>query len=188
VAKLHRPGLNEKLFFLASGIIVSIPMAVFYESPYFLGGFLSSMKIQAEILSIAILAPLIEEFAKAYPLFFRHGESERSLFTLGFLVGFGFGLTEFFEYVVLLMVSPLVRLPGIFLHASFTSITAYGIATKRSALFYLIAFVLHSSINFLSLSMIPGSIALVAYVSILAITFLLAWSLWNNASEKMIDY
>jgi hypothetical protein len=182
VAKVHRPGLTEKLFFLASGVIVSIPMAIFYEGNF------SSMGFQAVILSIVILAPLIEEFAKAYPLFYRHGESERSLFTLGFLVGFGFGVTEFLEYVVLLMVSPLIRLPGIFLHAAFTSITAYGIATKRSALFYLIAFMLHSSINFLSVSGIPESLFWALYLPILAITFFLSWSLWRKASEKTIDY
>jgi RsiW-degrading membrane proteinase PrsW (M82 family) len=188
VAKLHTPSLAEKLFFLASGIIVSIPMALFFEpSATFLSNFFSS-RIQAEILSIAILAPLVEEFAKAYPLFYRHGESQKSLFTLGFLVGVGFGTTEFFEYVVFLAISPLVRLPGIFLHASFTSITAYGIATKRSARFYLIAFSLHSSINSLAIAALPESLSWGIYTAILATTFLLTWTLYRRTSEKIIDY
>lgn len=187
MAKLHTPSLAEKLFFLASGIIVSIPMALFFEpSAAFFSNFLGS-KLQAEILSIAILAPLVEELAKAYPLFYRHGESQRSLFTLGFLVGLGFGTTEFFEYVVFLAVSPLVRLPGVFLHAAFTSITAYGIATKRSAPFYLIAFVLHSSINSLAMSGLPESLSWAIYAPILATTFLLSWILHIKTSEKMID-
>jgi len=180
----HRPGLREKLFFFASGIIVSIPMAVFYEaSPSFLGNYFPKLQtIQAEILLTVILAPLVEEFAKAYPLFYRHGESQRSLFTLGFLVGLGFGVTEFFEYVVLLMVSPLVRLPAIFFHAALTSIIAYGIATKRSALFYSIAFILHSSINLIAVFELP----LLLYAATLATAFLLCWSLYTRTSEKMI--
>jgi RsiW-degrading membrane proteinase PrsW (M82 family) len=45
---------------------------------------------EAEVLVIAVLAPLIEESAKAYPLFYRHGESQKSSWTMGLLVGFGF--------------------------------------------------------------------------------------------------
>ena len=180
---IHRPSLREKLFFLLSGVIASIPMALFFEpSTTFLSNFFP--KLQAEILSIAVLAPLVEEFAKAYPLFFRHGESQRSLFTLGFLVGLGFGITEFFEYVVILMVSPLVRIPGIFLHAALTSIAVYGIATKRSALFYMIAFVLHSAINFLAIFDLPSLL----YAFVLIATFLFSILLYTRTSEKMINY
>ena len=71
----HKPGLSEMLFFLVSGVIASVPIALFFEpSTSFLSSFFSSS--QAEVLSIAVLAPFIEEFAKAYPLFYRHGESQ----------------------------------------------------------------------------------------------------------------
>jgi hypothetical protein len=186
VVQSHRPGLGEKLFFLASGIVVSIPIAFFFEpSIAFLRHFFPNLQgFQAEILLVVVLAPMIEEFAKAYPLFYRHGESQRSLFALGFLVGLGFGITEFFEYVVLLNVSPLIRLPGIFFHAATTSIIAYGIATKRSGLLYLIAFALHSSINFVSIFDMPELL----YALVMATAFLLSLILYTKTSEKMIPY
>lgn len=183
MAHAHRPGLREKLFFLSSGIIVSVPVAFFFEpSTTFLSNFFP--KLQAEILAIAILAPVIEEFAKAYPLFYRHGESQKSIFTLGFLVGLGFGVTEFFEYVVLLNVSPLVRLPGIFFHASLTSIIAYGVATKRAGVFYLAAVFLHSSINLLAIFDLAG----LPYALLLTTTFSLCLILYTKTSENMVDY
>jgi len=167
------------LFFLSSGIIVSIPMALFFEpSADFLRNFFPEM--QAEILGVAVLAPIIEEFAKAYPLFYRHGESQKSLFMMGFLVGIGFGITEFFGYVLLLGISPLVRLPGIFFHVALTSIIAYGIATRQSMLFYLISVFLHFSINLLAIFDITGlPIALV-----LVTAFLFSFFLYNKASEQ----
>ena len=97
----HRLSLDEKLFFLISGIITSVPLTLF------VGTLTDSLCIilplsYASICSVAIFTPFIEEFAKAYPLFYRHGETERSLFTLGFFVGLGFGLTEFILFVVVL--------------------------------------------------------------------------------------
>ena len=81
VVQSHRPSLGEKLFFLASGIVVSIPIAFFFEpSIAFLRQFFPNLQgFQAEILLVVVLAPMIEEFAKAYPLFYRHGESQRVL-------------------------------------------------------------------------------------------------------------
>ena len=58
--------------------------------------------IYAQICSVAIVAPFIEEFAKVFPLFYRHGENERSIITLGLLTGLGFGITEFLFYVFIL--------------------------------------------------------------------------------------
>ena len=91
---IHRPSLEEKLFFLSSGVITSVPLTLF------VGTFTDSLCVvlpltYATICSVAIFTPFIEEFAKAYPLFYRHGETERSLFSLGFLVGLGFGLKQF---------------------------------------------------------------------------------------------
>jgi RsiW-degrading membrane proteinase PrsW (M82 family) len=171
------------LFFLSSGIIVSIPMALFFEQT---GGLLSKYfsPLEAEILAIAVLAPIIEEFAKAYPLFYRHGESQKSLFTMGFLVGVGFGLVEFLEYVILLDVPWQIRLPGIFFHAALTSIVAYGIAAKHSATFYLLAVFFHSSNNFNAILGGPDLL----YALLLATVFSLCYILYNKASEQVIDY
>lgn len=183
----HRPGLEEMLFFLFSGILVSIPIAFFFEpAAGFLKIYFNLSNSDVVVLAVVILAPLIEELAKAYPLFFRHGESQRSIMMLGFLVGLGFGITEFFEYVFIIGASPLVRLPGIFFHASSNTVIAYGVATKQSAMFYFVAVLFHFSINFLALSTFDFSNLL--YGLVLTITYLLALMLYNRASEKMIPY
>lgn len=172
------------LFFLGSGVIVSIPMALFFEpSAAFLNNFLHN-EFEAGLLAIAVLAPIVEEFAKAYPLFYRHGESQKSLFTLGFLVGLGFGITEFFAYVILVGVPWYVRLPGIVFHAALTSIIAFGIAAKHSAPFYLVAVFFHSSVNFLAYLEEP----VLLYALVLATAFSLSFLLYSKASEQMIDY
>jgi RsiW-degrading membrane proteinase PrsW (M82 family) len=158
-------------------------MALFFEeSSSGLGKFLPSF--EAQVLAIAVLAPFIEEFAKAYPLFYRHGESQRSLFTMGLLVGLGFGIVEFFEYVLLLGVPFWVRLPGIFFHAALTSIVAYGIASRRSALFYLIAVFFHSSVNFLAISNAPVTL----YSLLLGTAIAVAFILFTKTSDIAIDY
>lgn len=153
--RLHTPGLIEKLFFLLSGMLVSVPFTLFvagfsdylcFVLPFFF----------AQICSTAIVTPFVEEFAKAYPLFYRHGETKRSLFTMGFLVGLGFGLAEFLLYVFVLEASLLVRLPGIFFHASSTSIVSYGISTKRPLRFYIVSVLLHFSINFSAILGVPA--------------------------------
>jgi len=185
IVPVHRPDLKEKIFFFISGILTSVPLTLF------IGRFTDSLCVvwrvpifYATLCSTAIFAPLIEEFAKAYPLFYRHGETERSVFTLGFLVGLGFGIPEFFIYVLALGVSIPLRLPGIFFHAASTSITAYGIATKRIAQFYLIAVVLHFSNNF---SALFGPFWFIGGVAAVAVTYLLSWRLYRKTSERIVD-
>lgn len=147
IIRPHKPDLKEKLFFLLSGIIVSIPITLLFGT--FTRNFLGVLpSFFASLISIIIFTPFIEEFAKAYPLFYRHGETERSIFILGFLVGLGFGITEFILYVFLLDIPVVVRLPGILFHAASTSIVAYGIAKKQPVRFYLIAVSLHLLNNF----------------------------------------
>jgi hypothetical protein len=80
---IHKPSMSEKLFFLISGIIVGVPLTLFIED--FALPPLETFQIDPAIISALILAPLIEEFTKAYPLFYRHGETERSFITLGAL-------------------------------------------------------------------------------------------------------
>ena len=147
IIRPHKPDLKEKLFFLLSGIIVSIPITLLFGT--FTRNFLGVLpSFFASLISIIIFTPFIEEFAKAYPLFYRHGETERSIFILGFLVGLGFGITEFILYVFVLDIPVVVRLPGILFHAASTSIVAYGIAKKQPVRFYLIAVSLHLLNNF----------------------------------------
>jgi PrsW family intramembrane metalloprotease len=178
--QVHRPGTGEMLFFCLSGIIVSIPFTLFF------GVFSSHLcfflpLLYSEICTSGIFAPFIEEFAKAFPLFYRHGETERSIFTLGFLTGLGFGITEFFFYVFGQGAPVIVRLPGIFFHAASASIIAYGIAAKRPMRYYLVAVFLHLAYNILAFS---GALWLVGGSADLIITYYLSWHLYKNTSER----
>jgi len=175
---VHRPDLQEKLFFLISGIVTSIPLTLFVNL------FADSLCVTlpffyAQICSIALFTPFIEEFAKAYPLFYRHGESKRSLFVLGFFVGLGFGMAEFVLYVFVYGQPWFARVPGLFFHAASTSIVAYGIRTGRAWMFYLVAVGLHFTINFAAL--IP-SLWVLTTVSF-SITYYLSWYLNRKTSE-----
>ncbi|VVB94995.1 Uncharacterised protein [uncultured archaeon] len=182
IIPIHKPGLKEKLFFCLSGIIVSIPITLYVNvfsshACFLLPAFYSAL------CSTALFTPFIEEFAKVYPLFYRHGETEKSIFTLGFLTGLGFGITEFLLYVFVEGVPVSVRLPAIFFHASSTSITAYGIATKRPVSFYLIAVALHLLNNFFA------SIAffwLIGVLGVTIITYFLSWYLYHKTSDTIV--
>lgn len=177
---LHKPGLKEKLFFFSSGIIVSIPLASFFENL-----FASQLAPNyALVLTIAVLAPIIEEFGKAYPLFYRHGETKKSIMTLGFLVGLGFGIIEFLEYVLILHVPFIIRLPGIFFHAASTSIVGYGIANKKPAVFYLTAVALHFSNNVAALYAPYEPLMLIIFTAALY----LWWYLYQKTPETIIPY
>ena len=179
----HRPDLKEKIFFFISGIIISVPFTVFIQN--FADFFCVRLPIfYSTLCSIAILAPLIEEFAKAYPLFYRHNETERSLFTLGFYVGLGFGFFEFILYVIYLGVPIYFRLPGIFFHAASTSIIAYGIATRRPFRFYLLAVVLHFANNFFA---IFGLFWYIGGIGSIVITYFLSLHFYKRTTEKVID-
>jgi hypothetical protein len=179
---IHRPKIQEKLFFLLSGMIVSIPLTSFiYAFPDLLLSLLP--ETMAATLVAVLFAPLVEEFSKAYPLFYRHAETERSIFTLGFLVGMGFGIVELVEYVVFLQVPILLRLPGVFFHASTTSIVAFGIAKKRPIPFYLIAVALHLSNNLLAAF---WPLYLFGGPAIIGLTYFLCWFFYQKTEERMI--
>ncbi len=176
VIPIHKPNIKELIFFFASGILVSIPFATFFESLYPTG-------LSAALLVI-VLVPFIEELAKVFPLFYRHGETERSLVTLGLLIGLGFGIAEFFEYVFLAGVPFISRIPGIVFHASSATITAYGIAKKNPLPYYLIAVSLHLANNFLAFSADIFTIfaALLVFITV----YLLAWRYYHLASKEKI--
>jgi RsiW-degrading membrane proteinase PrsW (M82 family) len=182
---LHKPSVNEKMFFLLSGAIVSVPLTLFVEqnfgNPLLVG--LSGFNIT--LITVAVFAPFIEEFSKVFPLFYRHGETQRSIFNLALFVGLGFGIMEFLTYVVAFgpQVIP-ARIPGLFFHPASASITAYGIATKRPWPFYLAAVGLHFSNNFLAVfapGVVPSSFI------VLAITLFASWQLHDKTKEKFIQ-
>lgn len=183
VIHVHKPDIKEKIFFFLSGLLVSVPFTLFLSDftdslcnvlPMFFG----------QVCSIVIFAPFIEEFAKVFPLFYRHGETERSIMTLAILIGLGFGVTEFALYVFTLNASPIARIPGLIFHASSAGITGYGIAKKNPIPFYLIAVSLHLGNNLFALlgadlSILPGLVVLIA-------AYLLAWRLYSRTSETVI--
>ncbi len=181
IIKPHRPNLKEKLFFLLSGIIVSIPITLLFGT--FTRDFLNILpSFFASLVSIVIFTPFIEEFAKAYPLFYRHGETERSIFILGFLVGLGFGITEFILYVFVLNVPVVARLPGLFFHAASTSIVAYGIAKKQPVKFYLIAVSLHMLNNFSAMTELGDAGIIIANIT----AYFLCWRFYTKTTEQFI--
>ena len=176
VIPLHKPNLKEKTFFFASGLLVSVPFALFFAQFY---DFLPL------ILSTVVIAPFIEELAKVFPLFYRHGETERSIVTLGILIGLGFGITELVLYVFVLGVPLLARIPGVIFHASSAAITSYGIAKKNPLPFYLIAVVLHIANNFFALTA-DILIGLLAQLLVLLTVYYLAWRFYHRASKEKI--
>jgi RsiW-degrading membrane proteinase PrsW (M82 family) len=178
---VHRPNLQEKLFFFLSGIVTSVPLTIFVAN--FTDIFCISLPMFfAQICSIVIFTPFVEEFAKAFPLFYRHGETTRSLFILGFIVGLGFGFSEFILYVFVLGQPVSIRLPAIFFHAATTSITAYGIGTNRPWFFYLVAVGLHFLIN---LSSLLSSFWIIFGPIAVSVTYLLSWYLYNRTTESL---
>jgi RsiW-degrading membrane proteinase PrsW (M82 family) len=176
VIPLHTPSLKEYAFFLLSGIVVSIPFALFFEQ---------LSEVVPAILSLVILAPFIEELAKVFPLFYRHGETERSIVNLGLLLGLGFGITEFALYVFVGGVPFTVRLPGIIFHASSATIVAYGVAKKNPWPYYLIAAMLHVANNlFAEISSLGFGILF--ELVILISTYMLAWNFYRKTSKEKI--
>ena len=184
VITAHRPNLREKTFFLLAGFILSVPISFFFETlaADYLANTISDQLVR--YLLIISIAPLVEEFAKAYPLFYRHGETQRSIVTLGFLVGLGFGLTEFFTYVTALGAPVFIRLPGLAFHTASTSITAYGIAKKRPAVFYIISVFLHFLNNF---SAVLGFAWFFVGIPAVSISIVLAYVLYKRTSEMMVE-
>jgi RsiW-degrading membrane proteinase PrsW (M82 family) len=184
VIQLHKPDSSEMLFFFLCGVIISIPLTLFiyqYTDSLLVG--LDPFTIA--FVSRAVFAPFIEEFSKAYPLFYRHGETQRSIFNLAVLVGLGFGLVELLTYVYVLGVDLAYRLPGIFFHPASTAVTAYGIATKRPLPFYLIAVFLHFANNYFAL-VLTSPLPLLVSIFVVTITVFASWQLRNRTKEKIV--
>jgi len=182
---VHKPDIKEKIFFLGSGLLVSVPFTVFFSE--FSNSLCVAMPLLfAQVCSLVIFAPFIEEVAKVFPLFYRHGETERSILDLGILVGLGFGLTEFALYVFTLGAPFIARVPGVIFHASSAGITAYGIAKKKPLPFYLISVALHLANNLLALLSNSLSFLYIPAIVVLVTTYLLAWRLYLRTSETIV--
>jgi len=182
VIRLHKPDTSEMLFFFLCGVITSVPLTLFiaqYANSLLVG----FSAFYATLISAAVFSPFIEEFSKAFPLFYRHGETERSIVNLALFVGLGFGVVELLTYVFLLGYSPIVRLPGLFFHPASTSVTAYGIAKKRPLPFYAIAVAFHFSNNFLALT---NPFPVSASIAIVALTVFTSWQLHGRTKERIV--
>jgi RsiW-degrading membrane proteinase PrsW (M82 family) len=181
---IHRPKTTEMLFFLTCGIIMSIPITLFIRS--FVDPLLTNLtQFTAILISYTFFAPFIEEFSKILPLYYRHGETQRSILNLAIMVGLGFAIVELLEYVFILGVPVIFRLSGLVFHSSSTAIAAYGIATHRPVPFYLLAVALHFSYNFLVLvNPFPFT---PAYI-IVGIAASLAYMFYGRTREKVIQY
>ncbi len=181
IIKPHKLGWRERIFFLLSGIIVSIPVTLFLSA--FGQSFYDFLPvIYSQVITIVLLAPFIEEFSKAYPLFYRYSLSERSLFILGLLVGLGFGITEFFIYVFVYDVQFYVRLPGIFFHAASTSLVAFGIARNKPIRYYLLAVFLHLGAN---LSAVFDQAIPVMVITFF--TYFLSWLTYQKTTDRYLE-
>ena len=182
---VHKPDIKEKIFFLGAGLLMSVPFTLFFAD-------LSNVLcvalplLFAQVCAIVIFTPFIEEVAKVFPLFYRHGETERSIVDLGILVGVGFGVTELAVYVFTLDQPFIGRIPGVIFHASSACIAAYGIAKKKPFQFYLIAVAVHLLNNLLALFSSDVPALFILALIILVGTYLLAWRLYRQTSETIV--
>jgi RsiW-degrading membrane proteinase PrsW (M82 family) len=180
--QLHKPDASEMIFFFLCGVIISVPLTLFiyqYTDALLIGLNPSTIALISQVF----IAPFIEEFSKACPLFYRHGETQRSIFNLAILVGLGFGIVELLTYVSVLGTPLVDRLPGLFFHPASTSLTAYGIATKRPLPYYLMAVFLHFSNNYVALT---SPFPLLGSVFVVAVAVFASWQLRNRTKEIIV--
>jgi len=183
IIHLHKPNTIEYLFYFLSGVIISIPFTVFYETYADQFCFLLPV-LAASLCSTVLFAPFIEEFAKAYVLFYRHGETQRTLLSLGFLVGLGFGVTEFLLYIFVYQAPVALRIPGLFFHAASTTIVAYGITVRKPVGYYLLAVFLHFANNFFALL---GTVWYIGGPVVLFLTYVLAYIFYKQSKEIIVN-
>lgn len=185
VLSVHKPDLKEKIFFLLAGLLVSVPFTIFFSD--FSNSLCDFMPILfAQLCSVVLLAPFIEEFAKVFPLLYRHGENERSLMTLGVLTGLGFGITEFILYTFVLGEPLFSRLPGLIFHSASAGITTYGIIKNQPFRFYIFSVTLHSINNVVSIFSTSLPILIPIAIINLVLSYYSFWHFYNKTSEKII--
>jgi RsiW-degrading membrane proteinase PrsW (M82 family) len=180
---LHKPGYIEILSYFFQGLIISVPLTFFLETAAKDFAVQEFGSYYGVVVLTTIAAPLIEEFTKAFPLLHRHAETPRSIVTLGFFSGLGFGVAEFIVYVF--FGAPLlVRFPELLFHAANTSILAYGITKHRVLEFYALAVVLHFINNLFALM---GDIWFIGGVAIIVLTYVLAWNCFRIAPDNFLN-
>lgn len=181
IIKPHKLGWKERIFFLLSGIVVSIPITLFLSA--FGQSFYDFLPIfYTQVISVVLLAPFIEEFAKAYPLFYRYSLSERSLYILGLLVGLGFGITEFFIYVFIYGTPFYIRIPGLFFHAASTSLVAFGIARNKAVQYYILAVSLHLGANLAAVFDQTIPVMVITFF-----TYFLSWITYRKTTDRYLE-
>jgi hypothetical protein len=183
VVHAHRPDWKEKLFFFASGLLVGVPFTVVFSQIIDVI-YLAVPALVAQLGSVGITTPFIEEFAKVFPLFYRHGENERSIMTLGVLAGLGFGLTAFALNVATLGLTYVSLLPWIFFDAASAGITAFGIAKNRIVPFFLLAVALHAANSFAFY--IGDAVFYALGLVLVGMTVFLSWYFYQRTSENKL--
>ncbi len=150
------------------------PVALFFESLF---------SLYFTTLGVAtIIAPLVEEFAKSDPLFFRYERPAKVLMRLGLLSGLGFGLAEFLVYVSL--GTPFfLRIPAIGFHAAGTSIVAYGVFCRSTIKYYFVSVALHFLNNFFSGL---GSLWFIGGLGATVASYYLAWRFYRRSTQAPI--
>jgi hypothetical protein len=168
----QQDALGEKLFFFLSGIVIGVPTAVFFEVTFHL--WFTGFGV------VTIVAPLVEEFAKASTLFYRFERAGKALVRNGLLAGLGFGAAEFLVYVQN-GVPFLVRLPAIGFHAAGTAIVAYGIYRRDTVKYYLLAVGLHFLNNFFAAL---GFLWFIGGLGATVASYYFAWKFYRLASRE----
>lgn len=151
--------------------------------------FLQDNETADALVLTCVIAPFVEEGAKALGVFFaqKHIFELEDGFVYGAAAGLGFAATEnlFYESAALVsygllayvLMAVIRSISSALLHGSATAVSGYGISRKvmygRSALpFFLLAVLMHSSFNFLaSFSIVFEGISLPLLGLLLAIVF-----------------
>jgi RsiW-degrading membrane proteinase PrsW (M82 family) len=171
-AEFHRA---ERLFFFLTGTVIGVPVSAFFESV---------AHLWFGHLGVAtVVAPIVEEFAKASPVLYRYERSPRSLMILGFLSGLGFGVAEFLMYIVM-GVPPLIRLPAIGFHAAGTLIIAYGVSRRQTLKYYSLAVALHFLNNFFAAL---GLLWLIGGLGATVASYIIAYRLFRRPVQPVTE-
>ena len=182
---LHSPSWKEMTFFFFSGVIIGIPVNIYFHDAL-LDMVIGSSPFYLLLISELLISPFVEEFSKVFGLIYRHGETEQTFFKLAVLSGFGFGIGEFLILTFTSGSPFIISIPGIFFHLTATGITAYGIAINQAFRYYLLAVFLHFLHNlflFFSPSILFG---LSTSTAIVVITYFIARKLQNLTKNQFV--
>ena len=173
----YRGSFQTYSWFFLQGLIGSAFLTIIFEN-FASGLLLDILEPQiAKFISIVILAPLIEEYFKIYPLFRRRSGDPRTLILFGFSIGLGFGVAEFLIYVFMVNIPVLIRLPGLLFHGASTVIATMGIIKGDLAKYYTVAVIVHAAINFLAQL---GTVYIIGGLGTVLFTYVLAYKFYRS--------